>query len=239
MLPSSARIPQPSLLTTLSQPSHCSCRQTAFGGPCRRPLPLLWLAAAECRARSHWVDRSHSHSNTGVPFSHPQRAGAGLHRRRAANAPFGSQRAPGHPQSQPQRAISPGDRQDDGRAYNAQPRPPLPRQRPGPQRPLDYRQQSSAVQLQEPASSSQGLSHDSRSVGRPQLGLQQQQQRQQQEPRLQPQRTSYSRGTRVHFSLQYHTNYGERIRLVGSHESLGVHMPSPSAIPCRSPLTNC
>ena len=104
------------------------------------------------------------------------------------------------------------------RSYGA-PRPPLQRQRPGPQRPMDSRQakpqQPSQQQMPQGASSAQqrvpSMPQENRSVHRNQgepgtsMGWS----------------TTAKKPTLVHFCLQYHTNYGQQIRLVGSHENLG------------------
>jgi hypothetical protein len=108
---------------------------------------------------------------------------------------------------------------------NGRARPPLQRQRPGPQRPIDSRQapseqhphpqqrpQATAIQQQELSSSASPAYHSNTALQRP----------------LRPSDSSLLRGstfpkktTTVHFCLQYHTQYGQRIRLVGSHEGLG------------------
>lgn len=104
------------------------------------------------------------------------------------------------------------------RSYGG-PRPPLQRQRPGPQRPMDSRQAKpqhpSQQQAPQGTSSAQRrappMPQEDRSV-----------QRNQTEPSTSlGWSTTAKKPTLVHFCLQYHTSYGQQIRLVGSHENLG------------------
>lgn len=105
------------------------------------------------------------------------------------------------------------------RSYSA-PRPPLQRQRPGPQRPMDSRQ----AKPQHP-SQQQVPQRPSSDQQRVPAAPQQESsvERNQREPGTSVAwNTSSKRPTLVHFCLQYHTSYGQQIRLVGSHENLGM-----------------
>lgn len=122
--------------------------------------------------------------------------------------------AEGLSRSSPQSDPEPRRRQ-----YSA-PRTPLQRQRPGPQRPMDSRleQPQHPPQQQRPQGSYMA---QQRTPTGPQ--------REAAVQRVQPQPSdalTWSSSTRqttvVHFCLQYHTNYGQRIRLVGSHVNLGA-----------------
>ncbi len=108
-------------------------------------------------------------------------------------------------------------------------RPPLQRQRPGPQRPMDGRQrqqqrpqrqtppfkQDSGSQLQEQQGSSPA---DQPQQAR---GLQRGQQQPGSDSRVASVGGPSQQMTAVSFCLQFDTQYGQRMRLVGSHHNLG------------------
>ena len=141
---------------------------------------------------------------------------------------LGSQRA-GSPSFVPQAAAD--DIQPSRGQPNSKPRPPLQRQRPGPQRPMDARQRRQRPERQTPPfrhePESQTAQQGSRapgqlqSVSSPQRGLQQRKPEDRGVPVGSPPRQM----TAVHFCLQFDTQYGQRIRLVGSHSNLG-QLPS-------------
>ncbi|CAK0782270.1 hypothetical protein CVIRNUC_005612 [Coccomyxa viridis] len=109
-------------------------------------------------------------------------------------------------------------------------RPPLQRQRPGPQRPMDGRQrqqqrpqrqtppfkQDSGSQLQEQQGSSPA---DQPQQAR---GLQRGQQQPGSDSRVASVGGPSQQMTAVSFCLQFDTQYGQRMRLVGSHHNLGA-----------------
>lgn len=112
-------------------------------------------------------------------------------------------------------------RPEPRRGQYSAPRPPLQRQRPGPQRPTDSRQpQQPSRQQQMPQETS-----TSQQRGPP---VSQQERDVQRNPTGPSTSVAWSAPTRtptlVHFCLQYHTNYGQQIRLVGSHENLGGNL---------------
>lgn len=140
----------------------------------------------------------------------------GLSARRRAAASLGSQGAvPSESAAGSPSGRSSGSPRPPHGAY----RPPLQRQRPGPQRPMDSRQAPSQ-QHSNPPHRQQGLASqqppgrpiDSRILERP---------RHPSGDGLARSSGIVKNTTTVNFCLQYHTQYGQRIRLVGSHESLG------------------
>ena len=108
-------------------------------------------------------------------------------------------------------------------------RPPLQRQRPGPQRPMDGRQrQQQRPQRQTPPfkQDSDSPSQEQQSSGpaaQPQqaTGLQRGQQQPGSESRVAPVGGPPQQMTAVSFCIQFDTQYGQRMRLVGSHHNLG------------------
>lgn len=117
---------------------------------------------------------------------------------------------------------------------SSRPRPPLQRQRPGPQRPMDarQRQQEQRPQRQTPpfkhepdaqlrAQKSNGPLPQAQQPNSPQRGLQQRKP----EEKIAPLGGPPKQMTAAHFCLQFDTQYGQRIRLVGSHHNLGQSPP--------------
>ena len=108
-------------------------------------------------------------------------------------------------------------------------RSPLQRQRPGPQRPMDGRQrQQQRPQRQTPPfkqdSGSQPLEQQSSGpLAQPQQarGLQRGHQEPGSDGRVAPVGSPPQQMTAVSFCLHFDTQYGQRMRLVGSHHNLG------------------
>ena len=159
---------------------------------------------------------------------------ANRHASRPDSAPFGSQPAAADPATRRQGARARSEGEVRRPPYDG-PRPPLHRQRPGPQRPMDSRQQQqSPGPASAPSSSSsaqqrpQSYPQQSPTLQRPQRPGQLQQQLVQQRQTVPPARASLGRQHAVvYFSLQYHTVYGQSIRLVGSHDNLGECILAP------------
>ncbi len=136
----------------------------------------------------------------------------------------GSQRA-GSPSFLPHAAAD--DTQPSRGQPNSRPRPPLQRQRPGPQRPMDTRQRKQRPERQTPplrhepdgqmAQQGSGSPGQLPAASSPQRGIQQRKA----EDRVAPVGSPPRQMTAVHFCLQFDTQYGQRIRLVGSHSNLG------------------
>ena len=150
----------------------------------------------------------------------------------------GSQRA-GSPSFVPYAAAD--DSQPSRGQPNSRPRPPLQRQRPGPQRPMDARQRRQRPDRPTPpfrhepdsqmAQQSSGSPGQLQSASNSQRGLQQQKP----EDRVVPVGSPPRQMTAVHFCLQFDTQYGQQIRLVGSHSNLGqlhshVHMSASAGM---------
>lgn len=137
---------------------------------------------------------------------------------------LGSQRA-GSPSFVPHAAAD--DTQPSRGQPNSKPRPPLQRQRPGPQRPMDAKQRRQRPERQTPpfrhepesqmAQQGSGSPGQLQSASIPQRGLQQRKP----EDRIVSVGSQPRQMTVVHFCLQFDTQYGQRIRLVGSHSNLG------------------
>ena len=118
--------------------------------------------------------------------------------------------------SQPSRAQS-----------SSRARPPLQRQRPGPQRPMDARQRRQRPQRETPPLRHEPHDEDAKQGSKPpaqgQAASNPQRRLQQRkvEDKIAPVGSPPRQMTAVHFCLQFDTQYGQRIRLVGSHDSLG------------------
>ena len=126
-------------------------------------------------------------------------------------------------------------RPEPRRGQYSAPRPPLQRQRPGPQRPMDSRQ----AQQPSPQQMPQGTS-TSQQRGPP---ITQQERNVQRNPSAPSTSMAWSAPTRnptlVNFCLQYHTNYGQQIRLVGSHENLGEDYSILPSLHLLRTLSSC
>ena len=122
-------------------------------------------------------------------------------------------------------AVAENGQQPRGQ-QNGRARPPLQRQRPGPQRPMDAKQRQQRPQRQmppfkqEPDAQPQ-TQQSSGSAGQAQQPRGLQRGPPQQQDRVTPVGAPPKQRTAVHFCLQFDTQYGQRIRLVGSHPNLG------------------
>ena len=232
-----------------SSPGHKHCT----AGPHRR---LVMQQDFSCQTLHHLTRQSGSRtllplrahrngreSSTRFPITGDGRSNTDRHASRPSSAPFGSQPVAADLATRRCKARASSEGEVRRPSYDG-PRPPLQRQRPGPQRPMDARQQQqSQGPAYAPSSSSnaqqrpQSYPQQSTTLQRPQRPGQQQQQSVQQRQPEPPARGGFGRQHAVvHFCLQYHTNYGQRIRLVGSHDNLGECMLRLSMQACSLPL---